>query len=72
MCSSVWHCVCCSYPTSGATPWLECVYASGHVFMSTQHAMLAQPPMDSYMETWVLMCVTVSVRITLFVVPNLD
>ena len=24
----------CSHPTSGHTPWLECVYASVHVFMS--------------------------------------
>ena len=32
------HCVapfvCCSHPASGLTPWLECVYASVHVFMS--------------------------------------
>ena len=30
---------------------IKCVHASVHVFMSTQLPVLAQPPMDSYMQT---------------------
>ena len=26
-------CVCCSHPSSGPTPWLECVYALVHVYI---------------------------------------
>ena len=54
-------CLCPSHLISVPIPCLECVHASGHVFMSTQLPMLAQPPMDSYMETWVPLCDTVSV-----------
>ena len=35
--------------------------ASGHIFMSTLLFMLAQPPMDSYIEGWVPLCFTVCV-----------
>ena len=48
-------------PACGPKPWLKCLYVSVHVFMSTQLPMLAQPPMNSYLETWVIMCVTVCV-----------
>ena len=38
LCMETWVPLCstvsCSHPTSGATPWLECVYVSVHVFMS--------------------------------------
>ena len=64
-------CVCPSHPASGPIPWLKCVHALIHVFMSTQLPMLAQPPMDSYMETWVLMCVIVCISVTLILVPHL-
>ena len=43
------------------TPCLECVHASVHEFMSTLHPMSGPPPMDSYMESWVPLCVTVCV-----------
>ena len=42
-------------------PCLEGVHASVHVFMSTQLPMLAQLPVDSHIETWVFMYVTVCV-----------
>ena len=45
-----------SATTVDTTSWLEYVHASVHVFMSTQLPMLAQPCMDSYMETWVPLC----------------
>ena len=45
-------CVCHNHPTSVPPPWLECVHALGHGFMSTLLLMLAQPPMHSLMETW--------------------
>ena len=54
----------CLYPShliSVPTHCLECVHASVHIFMSTLLLMLAQPPMDSYMESWVHLCVTVFV-----------
>ena len=54
-------CMCPSHPVCVPTPWLKCIHASVHVFMSTWIAMLPQPPMHSYMETWVFMCVTVCV-----------
>ena len=47
--------VCSSQSTSGPTPCKETVHASVHVFMSDQLPMLAQPPIDSYMKTWVPM-----------------
>ena len=49
-------CLCSSHLISVPTPCLECVQTSVHVFMSTQLPMLAQHPMDSYMETWVPLC----------------
>ena len=54
----------CLYPShliSVPMPCLVCVHASGHIFMSTLLFMLAQPPMGSYMESWVHLCVTVFV-----------
>ena len=41
--------VCPSQPTSGHTPWLECVYASVHVFMSTWLPVVAKP---LWIATW--------------------
>ena len=49
----------CSHPTSGHRPWLECVYASGHLLMSTWVQNSDTPPVHSYMETWVPRCGTV-------------
>ena len=49
-------CLCPSHLISVPTPCLEYVHASVHVFMSVWLPMLAQPPMDSYMETWVPLC----------------
>ena len=43
-----------------ATPCLDCVHASVHEFMSTLHSMSGPCPMDSYMEIWVHLCVTLS------------
>ena len=51
-------CLCPSHLISVATPCLECVHASVHEFMSTLHPMSGPPPMDSYMESWVPLCVT--------------
>ena len=51
-------CLCPSHLISVATPCLECVHASVHEFMSTLHPMSGPPPMDSYMESWVNLCVT--------------
>ena len=54
----------CLYPShliSVATHCLECAHASGHIFMSTLLLMLAKPPMDSDMESWVHLCATVFV-----------
>ena len=48
--------LCPSHFISVPTPCLECVHASVHVFMSTCLTMLAQPCMDSYMETWIPLC----------------
>ena len=50
--SPVWHCVCCSHPTSDPTPWIECVYVYVHVFMLKWIPMSPQIPMHSLMETW--------------------
>ena len=47
------HCLCSSQSTSVPMPCLECVHATVHVFVLTWLPMLAEPPMDSYMETWV-------------------
>ena len=46
-----------SHLISVATPCLECVHASVHEFMSNLHPMSGPPPMDSYMESWVPLCV---------------
>ena len=46
----------CLYPRyliSVPTPCLECVHVTVHIFMSTLLPILAQPPMDSYIEGWV-------------------
>ena len=53
--------LCVPVTASLPPPWLECVHASVHICMSTLLFMLAQPPMDSYMERWVPLCVTVFV-----------
>ena len=56
-----------SHVISVATPCLEWVWASVHEFMSTLHPMSGPPPMDSYMESWVPLCVTACVSpVTLF------
>ena len=49
---------CPSHLISVATPCLECVHASVHEFMSTLHPISSPPPMDSYMESWVPLCVS--------------
>ena len=54
-------CLCPSHLISVATPCLECVHASVNEFMSTLHSMASPPPMDSYMESWVPLCVTACV-----------
>ena len=61
-----WHpclvvCLCPSHLISVGTLCLECVHASVHEFMSTLHPLSGPPPMDSYMESWVPLCVTSSV-----------
>ena len=53
-------CLCPSHLISVATPCLECVHASVHEFMSSLHPMSGPPPMDSYMESWVPLCATLS------------
>ena len=63
-------CVCPSHPTSGPTPWLKCVHASVHVYMSTWLQRCALPPLHSYMETWVLLYGTVYVSSHLISVPR--
>ena len=55
------ECLCSSHLISVSTPCLECVHASVHEFMSTLHPMSGPPPMDSYMESWVPLCVTACV-----------
>ena len=59
-------CLCASHLISVATPCLECVHASVHEFMSTLHPMSGAPPMDSYMESWVPLCVTLSMSHSLW------
>ena len=44
-------CLCPSHLISVATPYLECVHASVHEFISTLLSMSGPPPMDSYMES---------------------
>ena len=53
--------VCFSQSTYVPTPCLEWLCASVHVCISTQLPMVAQAPMDSYMETWVPLCGTLCV-----------
>ena len=48
-------------PVCGPTPCLDCLLASVHEFMSNLHPMSGPPPMDSYMESWVPLCVTACV-----------
>ena len=52
-CLCVALCGCHNHPTSGHIPWLECVHASVHEFMSTWLPMSAPAPMHSLTETWV-------------------
>ena len=49
----------------------QCVHASVHVFMSTQLPMLAQHPINSYRETWVPLCGSVCVALSLLLVTHL-
>ena len=59
-------CLCPSHLISVATPCLECVHASVFELMSTLHPLSGPAPMDSYMETWVPMCVTACVPQSLY------
>ena len=54
-------CMCSSHLISVPTPWIECVHASVHVFMSILLPILAWPLLHSYMETWVPLCTSVCV-----------
>ena len=54
-------CVCLSHTACGPIPWLKCVHGSVHVYRSTWLQKCAPPPMDSYIETWVLLYGTVYV-----------
>ena len=60
-CPCTAECLCPSHLISVPTPCLGCVHASVHVFISTWLPMLVQCPMNSYMETWVLVCGSVCV-----------
>ena len=51
-------CLCPSHLISFATSCLECVHGSVHEFMSTLHSMSGPPHINSYMESWVPLCVT--------------
>ena len=64
-------CMCRSHLISVPTSCLECVQVSVHAFMSTQLPMLAQHPMDSYMETWVSLCGSVCVAVILLLATHL-
>ena len=64
-------CLCHSHVISVPTPCLECVCVSVHIFMSTLLPILAQPPMDIYMESLVPLFVTFCVPVTLLVIPHL-
>ena len=65
LCIITWKDVClciaqCEYfskLTCGPTPWLECVHASGHVFMSICLPMSPSLHLHTYMERWVPLCV---------------
>ena len=63
-------CLCPSHLISVATPCLECVHASVHEFMSTLHPMSGAPRMDSYMESWVALCVTACASQSPYFVPT--
>ena len=54
-------CFCHNHFLSGHTPWLECVHASVHVYRSTWLQKCSPPPLHSYMESWVLLYITVYV-----------
>ena len=60
-CPSVAPCVCPSHPASGHIPWLKCVHASVHVYISTWLPMSASPHLINYIKTWVPLCDSVSV-----------
>ena len=56
---TVWHCVCCSHPTSVPRPWSEYVHASVYVLFSAWLSMSTSLYKHTYMERWVLLCSTV-------------
>ena len=56
----VWKCMCSSHPSPGPKPWLECVHASLHVCMCMHYLMSPTLPLPSNMQTWVTLCVCVS------------
>ena len=58
-CPCVSLCLYPIHPGCGPTPWLECVHASVHEFMSTWQLMSGPRPMHSLMETWVHACMAV-------------
>ena len=66
-CPCVSFCLYPIHPSCGPTPCLECVHSSVHEFMCTLHPMSGPPPMDSYMERWVPLCVTACVSQSPFV-----
>ena len=68
LCSTV--CVCSNYSISGNTPWLECVHASVHVFMSIWLLVSPQTPMHSYTDTWEPPCGSVFVSQSLISIPS--
>ena len=56
-------CLCHSHLISVPPPCLDCVCASVHIFMSTFLPKWAQPPMDSYKESWVPVLITFCVQL---------
>ena len=69
-CPSMAVCLCPSHLFSLAKPCLACVHASVHEFMSTLHSMSGPHFMDSFMESWVLLCVTACVSQSPYFVPT--
>ena len=58
-CPCMTVCLCASHLISVATPCFECVHASVHelyVYL-TPHVWCTTPCKDSYMESWVALCV---------------
>ena len=54
-------CVSSRHSTCGPTSWIESVYASVHVLMSTGLPMSASPHLHTSMERWIPLCGTVCV-----------